>query len=330
MPSIAFMPTPSGPLHLGSLFTYFAGWLFARKCGWDVVIVTDVGVQEWRNERDMVAWRLSMLEMLGSLGIPPDKMFPIDDLLAIWKSMNGDFMSEDTRRGLCYLCTCANHSAQMLPNDPCQDNFGIPSKETVKATPKEATWRFRLNGTKVEEHHLRLIRFYNTLGVKAFIRGRDLLDHVALHESLQQAMGMAVIPTYFVPCIITNEWHMKLSKSSNAASMEQIFAGKFGARKAAPSLILRGLWQCLQGFATAPDTLTEMVHEFRVSRITDKHSIPEMQVWINVWYAGKMLAQRQKQTELARQCAGEVEHIKNIAGHREYQFEQEQGEGVGG
>ncbi|WP_150626927.1 tRNA glutamyl-Q(34) synthetase GluQRS [Pandoraea captiosa] len=241
-----FAPSPTGPLHRGSLVTALASWLDARAH--DGVWI--VRMEDLDEPRCVAGAADDILATLARLGLHSDEA-------VVWQSQRHPFyehaLASLTARGCVYPCGCtrreiadsltrvhARHSTLAYPGT-CRD--GLHGK-TARA------WRLRVPdgdaalmhfddrwmgpqsqdlATEVGDfvlkradgqwaYQLAVVVDDQLQGITDVVRGADLLDSTARQMYLQACLG-APTPRYLhVPLVTANDGE-KLSKQNGAAPL---------------------------------------------------------------------------------------------------------------
>jgi glutamyl-Q tRNA(Asp) synthetase len=274
-----FAPSPTGPLHAGSLVAALASWLDARAHGgrW-LVRIEDVDAPRCPPGNDAL-----ILGQLAACGLRPDAP-------PWWQSARGAAYAAALQRlidaGAAYPCACTRsdidaawaargvehrrHAERIYPGT-CRS--GLHGR-AVRA------WRFRAEGV-VRWHDRRLGAQQQDVGrevgdfvlkradglwayqlavvvddaaqdITHVVRGEDLADNTARQILLQRALGVAT-PTYLhTPLVLAADGH-KLSKQNGATALD--LADPLAALRAAAAVLgLAGLTG-----ATAADWLAAAV-----------------------------------------------------------------------
>ena len=95
-----FAPSPTGPLHLGSLVAALGSWLIARRRGGDWL----VRIEDIDPPREVPGASQQQLETLAAFGLPSDE--PV-----VWQSTRSDAYAEALERllrdGRAFPCLCS-------------------------------------------------------------------------------------------------------------------------------------------------------------------------------------------------------------------------------
>ncbi len=142
-----FAPSPSGPLHMGSLLTALASFLDARAAGGQWLLrIDDIDHQRCRPQ-----WSTHIQETLQRYGFRWDGPALVQSQrLPLYQQ----YLQQLREAGYLYACTCsrsqrtAQHTAQRLYAGVCR-NRGLPFTSTC-------SWRLRLDDTAQWVSDLRL------------------------------------------------------------------------------------------------------------------------------------------------------------------------------
>lgn len=234
-----FAPSPSGPLHLGSLLTALASFLEARsRRGEWLVRIDDV---DTRRTRPGAAD--SILHSLEALGLHWDggvlhQQHRLDRYREALERLQA--------RGLVYACACsrrglAETAARGVYPGTCRNQHykAQPGRHAlrVKATATPIRFEDRVQGEIVQNlahevgdfvvyrrdgdyaYHLATVVDDADQGITDVLRGQDLLDSTPRQIYLQQQLDLPT-PTYaHTPILIDMSGH-KLSKRSLAPEAE--------------------------------------------------------------------------------------------------------------
>lgn len=237
-----FAPSPTGPLHDGSLVAALASWLDARAHGgqWLVRIEDVDGPRCPPGTADLI------LSQLAALGLHADEP-------PVWQSHRGALYQAALDRliasGRAYGCACtraeiaaaagprAKHGELVYPGTCRHGTHGRPLR----------AWRFRVDGA-IDWHDRRLGPQHQDLetevgdfvlkradGLWAYqlavvvddadqritdiVRGEDLADNTPRQIALQQALGLPTPRYLHTPLVLAADGH-KLSKQNGAAAID--------------------------------------------------------------------------------------------------------------
>ncbi len=256
MPYIGrFAPSPTGPLHAGSLVAALASWLDARAHGgqW-LVRIEDVDTPRCIPGADHL-----ILQQLATCGLVPDA--PV-----MWQSQRGDAYQAALdgliAKGWAYPCGCSRkeiedaqalmghtrerHQAAVYPGT-CRNGLSGKTARAWRlnvqrviddlqlATP--LTWQDRLLGTQQQDvaqevgdfvlrradglwaYQLAVVVDDAAQGITHIVRGADLTDNTARQIVLQRALGLPT-PSYMHTPLVLGENGEKLSKQNGAQALD--------------------------------------------------------------------------------------------------------------
>jgi glutamyl-Q tRNA(Asp) synthetase len=238
-----FAPSPTGPLHFGSLVAALGSCLEARRHGGEWLL----RMEDVDEPRCSPAIAAGMLETLERLGFEWDGEVMVQSRR---KARYAELLEGLKSRGLIYPCGCtrreladstlAPDGAAIYPGT-CRD--GLPPGKTARA------WRLRVDATtvafddeiqgRVSQHLGREVGDFVLLradgyfayqlavvaddadqGVTHIVRGADLLDSTPRQIYLQQCLGFAT-PAYAHLPVAVNAQGEKLSKQTLAAAIDE-------------------------------------------------------------------------------------------------------------
>ncbi|RVT48829.1 tRNA glutamyl-Q(34) synthetase GluQRS [Rubrivivax albus] len=251
MPVIGrFAPSPTGPLHAGSLVAALASWLDARtQDGRWLVRIEDVDRPRCPPGMDQV-----ILGQLAACGLHPDE--PV-----LWQSTRDSAYAQALQQlaeaGAAYPCACtrADIDRALAAQGVVHERFAErvypgtcrPERGGLRGRPARA-WRLQVPPGTVHWHDRRLgaqaqdvasevgdfvLRRADGLwayqlavvvddahqGITHVVRGGDLADNTARQIVLQRALGLPT-PTYLhTPLVLAADGH-KLSKQNGAAPLD--------------------------------------------------------------------------------------------------------------
>ena len=213
-----FAPSPTGPLHFGSLVTAVASYLDARSQGgeWRVRI-EDIDTP--RVVPDSAADILRTLERFGFEWNGP----------VLYQSTRVDAYRESLdelrRNGFVYACSCSR-TASRTAAAPCKCTSG--SRWRVRYGEEDFTV---LRSDGIFAYQLAVVVDDAYQGITDVVRGADLLDSTPRQIHLQKLLGFPS-PRYRHLPVVTNEKGEKLSKQTLAPGLDA---------NAAPELLRRAL-----------------------------------------------------------------------------------------
>ncbi len=235
-----FAPSPTGPLHLGSLIAALASYLDARKNRG----VWLVRIDDLDPPREEPGAADSILHSLQQHGLQWDEE-------VLWQSHRGPAYREALtlldKRGMTFQCDCTR--AMLGPGGACQNlcptrqqkintpssiRIEVPAPCCIQFTDqlqgkqnialgsnwgnfivhrKDGLYAYQL-AVVVDDAHQRITNI---------VRGSDLLDTTARQIFLQQALGYST-PEYCHVPVITNTLGQKFSKQNHAPALDNAVA----------------------------------------------------------------------------------------------------------
>ncbi|MCL7745372.1 tRNA glutamyl-Q(34) synthetase GluQRS [Guyparkeria hydrothermalis] len=285
-----FAPTPSGPLHAGSLVAALGSFLDARAQGgrWSVRIDD---TDEARSRPEAIDAILAQLE---AHGLKPDGS-------VIFQSRRRDHYEEALEQlaeaGRVYRCGCtrahlrawaAEHGQTMGAIGPVYPGF---CREKPAAEDERHALRFRVGDTerRVADRRLGSIRqrlaaevgdpvlrradgpiAYHlanvvddaAMGITQVVRGEDLAELTPLHVELAEALGLTA-PGYFHLPLVNGPDGRKLSKTNHARPLDN--------REAAANLDVAAAVLGLQ--ATSGASISERLDRW-IGEWRQRHPLP--------------------------------------------------------
>ncbi len=250
-----FAPSPTGPLHAGSLVAALASWLDARAHnGQWLVRIEDIDTPRCVKGADQ-----GILEQLPAFGL-------VADSEPTWQSQRThlyeDALTHLINKGWAYPCGCsrkeiediyvsqgqdiARHSAAIYPGT-CRDGLnGKPARAwrlNVQAVmealhlPQTLQWHDRRMGQQQQDvarevgdfvlkradglwaYQLAVVVDDADQGITHVVRGEDLHDNTARQILLQKALGLPT-PIYMHTPLVMGENGEKLSKQNGALALD--------------------------------------------------------------------------------------------------------------
>ena len=287
-----FAPSPTGPLHEGSLVAALASWLDARAHGgrW-LVRIEDVDTP-----RCAAGAGVLILAQLAACGLLPDEP-------PVWQSARSPHYQAalDTliERGWAYPCGCsrrdieaalaalgmvhARHGELAYPGT-CRDGLRGKPERAVRAlaaasteaprSPLNIAWTDRRMGPQHQNvsaqvgdfvlkradgwwaYQLAVVVDDAEQGITHVVRGQDLADNTARQIHLQRLLGLPT-PAYLHTALVLDRNGEKLSKQNGAQALDLSDPVRV-LRRAAEVLDLR-----VAGAATVPDALASALTQWR-------------------------------------------------------------------
>lgn len=236
-----FAPSPTGPLHAGSLCCALASYLDARAHqGTWVIRIEDIDPP-----REPPGTAKHQLEVLKKFGLKSDR----EVLFQSQRHHAYELAFENLRKNeLVYGCSCSRQTIAIE-----QERLGLP-KNVYPGTCRKGTkepvraWRFRtscdpisftdrrfgIQSQNVEKsvgdfvlkradgfwaYQLAVVVDDAFQGITHVVRGADLLDNTARQIALQRALGYPT-PSYFHVDLVLNNQGQKLSKQTQAPALD--------------------------------------------------------------------------------------------------------------
>jgi len=240
-----FAPSPTGPLHAGSLVAALASWLDARAAGGTWI----VRIEDLDPPREVAGAGDEILRQLAACGLESDEPVRL-------QSRRTDAYDQAFRRladaGLVYGCACSRKDVEAAvaarPGWPAGVYPGTCSGTTVAPASVRA-WRLRVPDATVSFVDRAVGPYAQSLarevgdfvirradGLWAYqlavvvddadqritdvVRGADLLDNTPRQIHLQRALGLPALRYLHVP-VVVNERGEKLSKQTFAPPLDR-------------------------------------------------------------------------------------------------------------
>ncbi|HVI59764.1 MAG TPA: tRNA glutamyl-Q(34) synthetase GluQRS [Luteimonas sp.] len=255
-----FAPSPTGPLHFGSLLAAFGSWLMARHAGGE----WRVRIEDVDPPREVAGAARAQLRTLERFGLVPDG--PV-----VRQSERGAHYREALERllasGDAFPCHCsrADLAASGGVHRACVAGARRPDPAIRLRVPDGAVVAFedRIHGPRVQDvarevgdfvlrradglwaYQLAVVVDDAAQGITEVVRGADLLDSTPRQMFLQQRLGLPTPRHAHLPLVVDADGR-KLSKSTAALPVDDDD----------PLPALRLAWQALGQPAQAwPSTL---------------------------------------------------------------------------
>jgi glutamyl-Q tRNA(Asp) synthetase len=240
-----FAPTPSGPLHLGSLVTAMASWLDARA----VEGVWLVRIEDLDTPRNVPGADQDIIATLAAFGMVADK--PVT-----WQSQSlPDYwhaLEKLEANNLVYRCTCTRREIAESPlaaggiavyPGTCRTKSAAPASQArgawrLKVDDEEICFHDRYQG-QICQHLARAVgdfvlrRSDGTVtyqlavvvddakqGITHVVRGADLIDSTPRQLYLQTKLALPALRYWHVP-VVQNQQGEKLSKQTGAGALNR-------------------------------------------------------------------------------------------------------------
>ncbi|WP_163559911.1 tRNA glutamyl-Q(34) synthetase GluQRS [Halomonas sp. NO4] len=227
-----FAPTPSGPLHFGSLVAALASYLDARQAGGEWLL----RIENIDPPRCVPGAADAIPRQLAAFGLHWDG--PVlwqHDRDAAYRTALESLIA----RQLAYPCSCSRKQWRDYPIYPgwCRDGLSEPDAPAAWRLRSDrglrpVTWEDRLFGHQhfdpallgdvvlqrkdgLWAYQLAVVVDDADQGISDVVRGFDLLDNTPWQRALQHALALPV-PRYLHLPLILGEGEQKLSKQNHA------------------------------------------------------------------------------------------------------------------
>ncbi|WP_434212020.1 tRNA glutamyl-Q(34) synthetase GluQRS [[Pseudomonas] boreopolis] len=273
-----FAPSPTGPLHFGSLLAALGSWLLARHAGGE----WRVRIEDIDPPRTVPGAADAQLRTLHAFGLHPD------GAVVRQSERHGLYQAALERLlhdGLAFACGCSRselaaaggiHHRCVAPAAPARravrlrvapgsragfvDGLQGPVEQDVYAEVGDFVLR-RADGYWA--YQLAVVVDDADQGITDVVRGADLLDSTPRQILLHEALGLPIPRYLHLPLVLDAAGH-KFSKSDAARPLDD----------ADPAPALRRAWGCLgqdaavlAGQAAPERMLQRMLQHFRPERI---------------------------------------------------------------
>lgn len=273
-----FAPSPTGPLHPGSLLAALGSWLLARHAGgaWGIRIED---VDPPRTVPGAIAGQLATLQAFGL-----NSDFPVvhqSQRDALYQAAIDRLLAQD----LAFACHCSRSelAGQHGIHHHCVAQAERPTPAIRLRVPRGSVVTFEdgLRGSIQQDVHAEVGDFVlrradgcwayqlavvvddHAQGITDVVRGADLLDSTPRQILLQKALGLPTPRYLHLPLLLDAQGH-KLSKSGAAAPVDP----------AAPLPALQQAWAwlgqepaALAGCATVSEWLERAMAHFDPARL---------------------------------------------------------------
>lgn len=230
-----FAPSPTGPLHFGSLLAALASWLRARSLGGRWLL----RIEDIDPPREVPGAARAIIDTLTQFGLVSDR--PV-----LWQSRRKDHYRLQLQRlralGLVFPCWCSRAQLGALPvhRGPCTamtgsapppawrlrvaDGTVIDFEDGVYGAQREAVdlsvgdfvlWRRE----DLPSYQLAVVTDDAAQGVTEVVRGADLLDSTPRQILLNRVLGFPTPAYLHVPQALGPDGR-KLSKQNLAAALD--------------------------------------------------------------------------------------------------------------
>ncbi len=242
-----FAPSPTGPLHAGSLVAALASWLDVRAAGGQWL----VRIEDADAPRCPPGMGDVVLAQLAACSLRPDEA-------PCWQSRRGDAYAQAlaalVAKGVAYPCACTRRDiegalaargvalardAERVYPGTCRAGLGGRNARAWRLRVPAGTlyWQDRRLGAQQQDvatavgdfvlrradglwaYQLAVVVDDAAQGVTDVVRGEDLADNTARQIVLQQALGLPTPRYWHGPLVLAADGH-KLSKQNGAAALD--------------------------------------------------------------------------------------------------------------
>jgi glutamyl-Q tRNA(Asp) synthetase len=235
-----FAPSPTGPLHAGSLVAALASWLDARAHGGTWL----VRIEDLDPPREAPGAAQDIIDTLAGVDL-------VSDEPALFQSTRGaayaDALARLRSRGMVFGCTCSRRDVMLASGETqrypgtCRDRKSLQSDAVA--------WRLRVTDEPIEFHdraaglvaqrlesdvgdfvlrradglwayQLAVVVDDAAQGITDVVRGADLLENTPRQIWLQRQLGVPT-PEYLHVPVMTNDSGDKLSKQTGAQPLDR-------------------------------------------------------------------------------------------------------------
>ena len=234
-----FAPSPTGPLHLGSLVTAVASFLHARARGGEWL----VRIEDVDPPREVPGAGDAILRTLESFELDWDRpVLRQSSRLAAYRRAADDLLATDRA----FRCRCSRSEIRAVNEDEsgrypgtCRD-LRVPPGDAAVRVRVEAGMTRVVDGLQgpsdvdlaaslgdyivvrrdgLPAYHLAVVLDDAEQGVTTVVRGVDLLDSTAAHVHLQRTFGLPTPEYHHLP-VVVNAKGQKLSKQTGAMGVD--------------------------------------------------------------------------------------------------------------
>jgi glutamyl-Q tRNA(Asp) synthetase len=240
-----FAPSPTGPLHLGSLATAVASYLHARQAGgqWlvriedidpprevpgatdDILRTLEAFGLHWDGDVLRQSARLAAYREVAERLLASGKAFRCECSRAAVRAAND--ATSARYPGTCRDKGLDGHdtAVRVLVPDPTDIGFvdGLQGAQSVRLDVTTGDY-IVLRRDGLPAYHLAVVLDDAAQGVTTIVRGVDLLDSTAAHIHLQRTLGLPTPAYWHLPVLVNGEGQ-KLSKQTGAAPISADYPG---------------------------------------------------------------------------------------------------------
>ena len=321
MVRIRFAPSPTGPLHVGSVRTALFNWLFAKSQGGNFIL----RIEDTDRERSTPESEADIIEGLTWLGITWDEIYRQSDRIGIYREYLKKLIDENKA----YYCFCSkedleaekqNLAANGLPqkySGHCSSlskeeikknldsgidhviRFRVPAKEVAFKDIIKGHVKFDTSligdiiiAKNIEEPLYNFVVVIDDalMAITHVIRGEDHLSNTPKQILLAEAMELEAPQFAHLPLIL-NADHSKMSKRFGDVALHD-----YRAKGYLPEAILNFI--AFLGWHPKDDkevmSIDELIKEFDLERVQKGGAIfnTEKLDWLNSHYINKLDSER--------------------------------------
>ncbi|MFT4248603.1 MAG: tRNA glutamyl-Q(34) synthetase GluQRS [Pseudomonas sp.] len=244
-----FAPSPTGPLHLGSLLAALGSWLLARQAGGEWL----VRIEDIDPPRTVAGAAETQLRSLHAFGLHPDgPVVRQSERHALYQQALDTLL----QRGLAFACGCsrsdlatvgglhhhcvehpprARQAARLRVRPGCRIEFADGLQGLVGQDVHAEVGDFVLRRSDGHwAYQLAVVVDDAEQGITDVVRGADLLDSTPRQILLHAALGLPP-PRYLHLPLLLDAAGRKLSKSESARALDDTD----------PAPALHRAWHCL-------------------------------------------------------------------------------------
>jgi glutamyl-Q tRNA(Asp) synthetase len=228
-----FAPSPTGPLHFGSLVAALGSWMMARRAGGEWL----VRIEDLDPPREVPGAAERQLRALDGFGMAPDG--PV-----LYQSTRGERYGQVLRRlldaGHAFECRCSRSELEAVGgiHRRCIGRDGArPTAIRLRVPDGELGFDDALQGRFTQDlgrdvgdvvlrradgywaYQLAVVVDDADQGITQIVRGADLLDSTPRQIFLQQRLGVATPDYLHLPLVLDASGH-KLGKSLRALPVD--------------------------------------------------------------------------------------------------------------
>jgi glutamyl-Q tRNA(Asp) synthetase len=243
-----FAPSPTGPLHLGSLAIAVASYLHARQAGGEWL----VRIEDIDPLREPPGTANHILRTLEAYGLHWDRdVVYQSSRFAEYRAAAEGLL----RRGAAFRCNCSRKDVEegtrgtrRYPGT-CRSRATPPGPTSIRVLVEPGIVSFRdglqgpvganLHDTEgdyvvfrrdgLPAYHLAVVMDDHWQSVDVIVRGADLLTTTPIHVHLRQLLGMPE-PRYFHLPVLVDRQGVKLSKQTGAAPVGTVYSAETAIR----------------------------------------------------------------------------------------------------